>query len=376
MVHLKKNRSIPPQMKTFFLMVRKHIAVLIRNVVCSEEMTCYPELPRKSRAVILLDNLVWLLHFGHANRYYYILGLDRKKTPAHMQKNISGRRSKTIRNRRKRRFCKDHRIYTALIHDKFVASQYIESLGFPVPKTLALVFNESILFPKTGVHLPLSALWSDPSCSFHDCICKPVADGQGRGVFHLEGKDDQIFVNNQRVEHQRLSGLFARSRYIIQERVLQHPKMSTLNPSCVNTIRLVTCFHDGVVIPFSAAVRIGRKGNVTDNWHTGGIIIRLNMETGCLDRHGFTLPEYGGKKHAKHPETGVVFEGYEIPFCHQAVELATRLHRYFYGTHSIGWDIAITEKGPVFIEGNQNWDPYVHVVVEDYFMDQFKKYFM
>lgn len=157
---------------------------------------------------------------------------------------MSGSRCKAIRNRRKRWFCKEHRIYDALIHHKFVASQYMASLGFPVPETLALVFNESILFPKTSVELPLSTLMTDPSSPFHDCICKPVADGQGRGVSHMEIKEGQLYLNNQRVEHQRLSSLFARSRYIIQERVTQHPKMATLNPSCVNTIRLVTCLKN------------------------------------------------------------------------------------------------------------------------------------
>jgi hypothetical protein len=31
-------------------------------------------------------------------------------------------------------------------------------------------------------------------------------------------------------------------------------------------------------------------------------------------------------------------------------------HQLFYGLHSIGWDVCITEKGILLIEGNDNWD--------------------
>lgn len=28
----------------------------------------------------------------------------------------------------------------------------------------------------------------------------------------------------------------------------------------------------------------------------------------------------------------------------------------FYGLHSVGWDVALTENGIMIIEGNDNWD--------------------
>ena len=301
-------------MKTLFLMLRKHIAILIRNVVHSEKLTCWPDAPRKSKARILADNLLWILRFGCANGYYYILGLDCKNTPAHHQKNISGRRARLTRDRKSRTFCNNYWKYDALVNDKFVASRYMDVLGIPVPKMLALVFHSSVLLPESGEELPLGALMTEQQALFSDCICKPVAEGQGRGVFHLEIKEGQLFSNRNRIDHQHLINMFSKSKYIIQERVIQHQRMSNLNPHCVNTIRLVTCIHEGAVMPFSAGVRLGIKGNITDNWHTGGILIRLNMETRCLNQHGFTLPEHGGKKYEKHPETGVTFEGYEIPF--------------------------------------------------------------
>ena len=36
--------------------------------------------------------------------------------------------------------------------------------------------------------------------------------------------------------------------------------------------------------------------------------------------------------------------------------MAKELHSKLYRIHSVGWDIAITEEGPVFIEGNSKWE--------------------
>ena len=40
----------------------------------------------------------------------------------------------------------------------------------------------------------------------------------------------------------------------------------------------------------------------------------------------------------------------------ETVELACRAHRTLYRIRAIGWDVAISDNGPVFIEGNDNWE--------------------
>ena len=36
--------------------------------------------------------------------------------------------------------------------------------------------------------------------------------------------------------------------------------------------------------------------------------------------------------------------------------MARRFHSELHEIHSIGWDSAITDAGPCFIEGNDNWE--------------------
>ena len=74
---------------------------------------------------------------------------------------------------------------------------------------------------------------------------------------------------------------------------------------------------------------------------------------------------------ARHPDTGVPFDGFEVPCCAEAIALAVRLHREVPGLHSIGWDLAITADGPVFIEGNDNWAAGLRIGLEPGFRDEF-----
>ena len=113
--------------------------------------------------------------------------------------------------------------------------------------------------------------------------------------------------------------------------------------------------QDGRVIPFGSMLRIGRIGHTVDNWAKGGVIVGIDGGTGKLKDVGFLKPKFGTKV-SVHPDTHITFAGYDIPFYKEAVSMAVSLHEIMYRSHSIGWDIAITTNGPVFIEGNDRWE--------------------
>ena len=132
--------------------------------------------------------------------------------------------------------------------------------------------------------------------------------------------------------------------------------MSALCPTSVNTIRLQTVMDkDGNVIPFGPGVRIGRVGNYVDNWAKGGVFVGIDAKTEKLKDMGILKPKYGTKVF-EHPDTHIVFNGYHVPHYKEAEDLAVKLHKIMYRSHSIGWDIAITPQGPVIIEGNDRWE--------------------
>ena len=59
------------------------------------------------------------------------------------------------------------------------------------------------------------------------------------------------------------------------------------------------------------------------------------------------------------PATNKPFEGFTVPFYHEAVRLAIKAHKeVFSSLKHIGWDIGITNDGPVLIEGNSGADMF------------------
>jgi hypothetical protein len=59
----------------------------------------------------------------------------------------------------------------------------------------------------------------------------------------------------------------------------------------------------------------------------------------------------------------------------ESLETVKRFHNYFKDIHSIGWDIAITEDGPVIIEGNDNWEISLVQICSHGLQGEFNSYF-
>ena len=142
---------------------------------------------------------------------------------------------------------------------------------------------------------------------------------------------------------------------VVEEYVVQHPKMSAMCPSSVNTIRVCTISSyskpvskggNYLEIPY-ATLRVGNGMAVVDNFHSGGMAAAIDLKTGKLVTNGANEE---GETFEKHPVTGVTFKGFEIPFFAEAIDFVKEMCEKKRVEGYIGWDIAITEDGPVMIE--------------------------
>lgn len=173
-------------------------------------------------------------------------------------------------------------------------------------------------------------------------IVKPaIESGRGRDVKMVMGGKIQIASILDDYE----------SNYIIQEVVKQHPEMSKLNPTSLNTCRLYTYRKVGTseYMLLGAAVRFGGKGAYRDNACTGGGFCKINDDGSVEDAiHNYRRFGWGSLK----VEKGL--EGLCIPNYDKVLETALRLHKTIPYMDLIGWDIAVDEEGePVLIELNQ-----------------------
>lgn len=135
----------------------------------------------------------------------------------------------------------------------------------------------------------------------------------------------------------------------IEELVKQHPAWEALCPGCVNTMRIITGAAKGRSWILFSSTRVGSGTSVADNFHMGGSAVLIDTETGKLTGNGID------KKLNEHEfsATGIRYDGYEVPFWEEIKQMVLEAALVNDQIHFIGWDVAITENGPLIIEGNR-----------------------
>lgn len=314
----------------------RFVRAVVGGVKQANKPSYYPEIPRKGRMARVWDNICWAAKYLERNDFYCLYGLD--IIGSNPSNYMDYRAFYYSRNESNRVGKANSQI--ALLRDKYLFFRYMRDFCYPVPDVFALykkgkLYNER-LEPISDQELKTETEY------FVKSIDGECAD------FVKHVVDYEAF--------QKIKGEFdPAGMYLFQRRVYQADSMNAINPGCINTYRIVTVNKNGDPYVFTAGLRVGTKksGNV-DNWAAGGLFIGID-DDGKLCKYGFYKPQYGLKTEV-HPDTGVRFEGLPAPDYDRAVQLALEAHKKFYNIRSIGWDIAITEEGPCFIEGNDNWE--------------------
>lgn len=177
-------------------------------------------------------------------------------------------------------------------------------------------------------------------------IIKPSCESQGHSVQLFSVKDGITDLKGKSIGQ-----LFKdyKKDFLIQDWVRQHKDMAALNPTSVNTMRILSYRSGMEVLIIYSVVRIGRSGSVIDNQCAGGISTTIDKD-GKLGKYAF-----GGytEDNVDRTDTGVVLDGYQLPSYGKAVEMVKRLHLMLPFFNLVGWDVAIQENGePVLIEYN------------------------
>lgn len=177
-------------------------------------------------------------------------------------------------------------------------------------------------------------------------IIKPSKKSKGMGIRLLTVKEGVTNIDGMTVEK-----LFKKysPNFLIQKVVKQHKDMAALNPSSVNTIRILSYRSGMEILIIYSVVRIGRSGSEIDNQCAGGISTTISKE-GKLGKEAF-----GGysEDNIVKTDTGIVLDGYQLPSYDKAIEMVKRMHLRLPFFDLVGWDVAIEEDGsPVLIEFN------------------------
>ena len=175
-----------------------------------------------------------------------------------------------------------------------------------------------------------------------ECLVKPSIDsGEGRLI---------RFFTPETIQRETIEKTFRelKANFIMQAAVKQHEMLARLNPSSLNTIRIVTFFFEGEVHVLSRFFRVGAPNAKVDNIGAGGY--------GCPIRPDGSLSEKAVNRKAEwvtENSVGVKFADIRIPEFERVLETVKTAHKRLAHFKLIGWDMSVDTLGdPVMIEFN------------------------
>lgn len=207
---------------------------------------------------------------------------------------------------------------------------------------------------------------------------KPYDGGSGRGIGKLWVENGIIYWNSQVIKDNNLSAFCASlSGYLVQRRFEQKGYLHEVNPSTLNTLRVVTMLHPKTKEPFVACAiqRFGRIGALVDNIAQKGLLCPVDIETGIL-AYSVVYPSEGIlKKIDVHPDSGIQISGIKIPCWERVVELCKRLAMQVPFMPLCGWDVVVSGDEIFIQELNYNPDIYLGQILKPLLLNEQVKEF-
>lgn len=257
--------------------------------------------------------------------------------------------------------------------NKLVFNVFANALGLPVPRMYG-VFE-----PNFGYTLSMNPLQTadDLNTMFTkyreaSFIIKPIGSYKGMSILKCKaGEDGKIMIigegeitaselydrlsNTTFSKHQHVN-----DSYLIERAIIQHSFLDNYCDTSAQTIRIVTYItNSGDIQILAAYLKIVCKGSHVDNIAISNLGARVDPD-GVLDS-ARSPQENDVITYDKHPDTDYPIKGEKLPYFNEAIELAKLAQSKIHYLRTIGWDIVISDDGPVIIEGNFGWD---HVCIQ------------
>ncbi|MEZ4393124.1 MAG: sugar-transfer associated ATP-grasp domain-containing protein [Polyangiales bacterium] len=180
----------------------------------------------------------------------------------------------------------------------------------------------------------------------------------------------------QRLDAEELRELPDDGSLIVQAPLRNHPSLRAVfsDAAPLSSFRVLTLRDPdtGEVRAARCAIRIGRAGAIVDNTQQGGIWAQVDARGAILS--GVTKKTFGKThrgdplRHPTHPDTRRSFEGLAVPHYDRCVAMALDAHRRLAPEAiSLGFDLALAEDEPVFLEVNVWATCYDHDPPDDLF---------
>lgn len=252
--------------------------------------------------------------------------------------------------------------YYSLARNKYIAHKMLDNTGvrkselycYYQPEARYIASNESAN-DIAGVLRILQAK------GVQSCVIKTTESSHGDNVWVIKSfdyKDSDALMTRFDGQIIKLSDVLGKEALIFESVVRQTKQFASFNESSVNTVRFMTTLHpDGSARVIATWMKFGRAGKCVDNAGSGGNVdAAVDVETGRI----YNVVQFDGWRNIKdmerHPDSGTQLNGIIIENWQEIKEEVIKFQQCFPYCKAAGWDIAITDDGPVAIEVNDFWD--------------------
>jgi hypothetical protein len=323
------------------------IAGILRIV--KEMKKAFNDSRRKSIFKIIYELLNYYFKNKDLPRFYFANMIHRKDVINYLDYYIGIKEFQKIR-----KLVIDSGLVTFL-ENKVLFYHHYKDSNLKLPKHLGYNFGDKFYF-QNGVHYIRN---HNSFCNFIEDVMvknssssifiKPIVGFGGKDCFRIDA--DMLRPDSLADVYDKIIS----SKYLFQETMVQHPLISAIYPYSVNTLRIHTCISlNGQIELISIFMKFGSNGKYVEGGGLGTILISVDRDTGELGPYAWKNFEWGGDIFIRHPNTGFEFAGFVVPHLEAAKEMA-KAAAAFLPYRLIGWDVAITEEGPILVEGNHDF---------------------
>jgi len=279
--------------------------------------------------------------------FYYFKYLYRKSI-ANYKDYLSTKEGALIQNNSK--FHKDELL--SIISNKLSFSLYCKKNNLPFSELISYNLDSNYIY--NGNHFKVISevdLFNFFNHVFQQSnlqylFIKPLNLYGGAGCFKLSKENLKADISN-------CSDAIIGKGYIHEKVIEQHTEINKIHSKSVNSIRLFSYIDTHKKINIIVAyMRFGIGDSVVDNVSSGGIQVGINLENGTFNEVGYQDMEFGGNDYLAHPDSGFIFKGFKIPYFKEVIALTHKASDLL-PNRIVGWDIAITNNGPIIIEANE-----------------------
>ena len=252
--------------------------------------------------------------------------------------------------------------YMSLARNKYVAHKMLENTGIRTSELYCYYQPEARYAANTECAGDLNGVLQIlKTKGVQSCVIKTTESSHGDNVWVIKSidyQDDDAILARFDGQEQPLSSVLGDEALIFESVVCQTDQFAAFNASSVNTVRFMTALYpDGSAKVIATFIKIGRAGRCVDNAGGGGNVdVCVDVETGEI-RYAIQFDGWHNVKDIDcHPDSGNPLNGVVIENWEAVKADVIRFQQAFPYCKVAGWDIAITDEGPVVIEINDFWD--------------------